>query len=160
MKEAILKDFRKLREEGLIKDDFSSYEELLDVLSEMFANQYEGYSDAQEAFDDLNDYLEGKLNEHCGVYTLGTEEWHIKIDVKEPEKLNALMKQWGEYYGSVSDADDLASSMEHRVMKDMSNVGCDVHNALAMLCSEVFDEYDSSIYADIGESNPRIDFLL
>lgn len=162
-REAILKDFKKLREDGLIKEDFTNYKELLDVLSEIFAHQYEEYSDAQDAFDDLNDYLDGKLNQHRGVYTLGTEEWRIKIDVKEPEKLNDLMEQWGKCYGSVSDADDLASSIEHRVMKDMSNAGCDVYNALDMICSEVFDEVDnidSFIYVDMGEPSPRIDFLI
>lgn len=37
-KDVILRDFLKLKEEGLIKENFSTYEELLDVLSEMFSN--------------------------------------------------------------------------------------------------------------------------
>lgn len=45
-KNFILNDFLKLKEDGVIKEMFSTYEELLDVLSEMFSDMYHRSSDA------------------------------------------------------------------------------------------------------------------
>lgn len=158
-KELIMQDFKKLREEGVLTKDFNTYEELLEVLSEMFTDVYYHNSDAQEAFDELDDELDGLLNKHTGVYYLGTNEWSIELDTRDDTKIKELIKEWNSYYGSnIESIEDLTSAIEHRVCKDMSNAGCDVFNALAMLCNDVFSEPDIAI-VDIGDENPRIEFL-
>ena len=159
-KQLILKEFLKLKNEGVITEDFSTYEELLDVLSEKFSENYDSSSDAQEAFDDLDDELDGILNKFSGVYSLGTKEWSIHCSSEaSKDAIEELISKWNSYYAyEVTDVDELCSAIEHRVLKDMCNCGCDVHNALAMLCNDVFGE-DDLIYVDIGESNPRISFL-
>lgn len=159
-KEMIFNDFLKLKEEGVLDEKFSTYDELLAVLSEMFQDKYSKYPDAQEAFDDLDDDLNGLLTKNCGVYSLGTKEWEIKIEQMNEKTKEKHIKDWNEYYGSeIKDLDDLADSITHRVMKDMSNAGCDVYNALAMIIDDVFGE-TNLIYVDLGEENPRIEFLL
>lgn len=156
----ILKDFLKLKEEGVIREDFSSIDELEDVLSQMFSDEYDRASDAQEAFDDLNDELNGLLNKHCAVYCLGTKEWSIICSSEASEELiKKSIDEWNDYYDkNVADIDDLCSSINVRVMKDMSNCGCDVYNALAMICDDVFGD-ENPFYVDCGEPNPRISFL-
>lgn len=159
-KNTILKDFLELKKEGIIEEPFSNYEELLDVLSNMFEEEYEKYSDAQEAYDNIDDTLNGLLNKHCGVYTLGSKEWEIICSNEATqETINNMITDWNEYYGtSISDINDLCGSVTHRVMKDMSNAGCDVYNALAMICNDVFTG-KNALSVDIGELNPRIYFL-
>lgn len=159
-KDVVLKEFLELKERGLIKDSFSTYEELLDVLSDMFTNEYEHSDDAQDAYNDLDDALENKISKFCGVYTLGSEEWDIcfneNISIEEKE---TALNQWNEYYCSDnSSIDDLTSSIIHRVMKDMCNCGCDVYNALSMIIDDVF-EGKELFFVNIGELNPRIDFM-
>lgn len=159
-KDVILRDFLKLKEEGLIKENFSTYEELLDVLSEMFSNCQEDSTDAQEACNDLNDYLEGVLYKHCAIYTLGEEDWIIDYSDEFKEKsVKDIIKEWNSFYEeNLSDIDDVCDSITHKVMDTMSNAGCDVLNALKSVCDEVFgDEYP--FYVDMGELNPRISFL-
>ena len=159
-KDCILKDFLKLKKDGIIKESFSTYEELLNVLSDMFSDIYNKSSDAQEAFDDLNDNLDGFLNKHCGVYTLGIQEWTIKIYTEASnETIEQSIQDWNSYYcDSLSSIDELCDSITHRIIKDMSNCGCDVYNALTMLCEDVFGE-SHPFFVDLGEENPRISFL-
>lgn len=159
-KNFILNDFLKLKEDGVIKEMFSTYEELLDVLSEMFSDMYHRSSDAQEAFDDLNDNLDGLLNKHCGVYTLGTKEWSITSSLEASDSVVAKsIQDWNDYYGAnLKSIDEVCDAIDHRVMKDMSNCGCDVHNALAMLCEDVFGG-EHPFFVDLGEEDPRISFL-
>lgn len=158
-KNAIMNDFMKAKEEGLIEDNFNTYEELLDVLSEMFSDIYDKSSDAQEAFDDLDYELDGLLNKNCAVYTLGTKEWEIMCSAEASEDIiKQSINEWNQNYSNVEDINDLCDSITHRILKDMSNCGCDVHNALAMICNEVFTNEDI-FYIDLGEENPRISFL-
>lgn len=159
-KNFILNDFLKLKEDGVIKKPFSTYEELLDVLSEMFSYVYDRSSDAQEAFDDLNNDLDGLLNKHYGVYTLGTKEWNISSSLEASDVAIAQsIQDWNDYYGSnLKSIDEVCDAIDRRVMKDMSNCGCDVHNALAMLCVDVFTE-EHPFFVDLGEEDPRISFL-
>lgn len=159
-KNNILKDFLKLKEDGVIEKSFSTYEELLDVLSEMFSDIYDRSSDAQEAFDDLDYDLDGLLNKYCGVYTLGTKEWTINSSIDASDEIiKQAIQDWNSYYrDSLSTIDELCDGITHRVMKDMSNCGCDVHNALAMLCDDVFSQ-EHPFFVDLGEEDPRISFL-
>lgn len=158
-KEKILKDFLKLKKEGLIEENFSSFDELVQVLSDMFEDMYSKYSDAQEAYCDLDDDLDNCLSKNGAVYCLGTKEWEVKIDNIDEKAKEQLYKNWNDYYNSeINDIDDLVSAISHRIMKDMSNAGCDVHNALAMIINDVFGECNC-IYVDIGEESPRIEFL-
>lgn len=159
----ILKDFLKLKKKGVIREDFSSIDELEDVLSQMFSDEYDRASDAQEAFDDLNDELNGLLNKHCAVYCLGTKEWSIVCSSEASEELiKKSIDKWNDYYGkNVANIDGLCSSINFRVMNDMSNCGCDAYNALSMICDDVFafDSENNPFYVDCGEPNPRISFL-
>lgn len=159
----ILKDFLKLKEEGVIREDFSSIDELEYVLSQMFSDEYDRASDAQEAFDDLNNELDGLLYEHGAVYHLGDKEWEIVCSSEVSEEvIEKIINQWNNYYGKdISDINDLCSAIEYRVTKDMGNCGCDAYNALSMICDDVFafDSENNPFYVDCGESNLRISFL-
>ena len=159
-KNVIVEDFKKLSEGGIIERMFSSYDELLDVLSEMFSDEYEKESDAQDAFNNLDEELGGLLGKYCAVYTLGTKEWVIECsgDVSK-EKIEEVIASWNDYYDdNLADINDLCDSITHRVMKDMSNCGCDVYNALSALCDDVFGD-GHPFYVDLGDENPRISFL-
>ena len=159
----ILKDFLKLKGKGIIIEDFSSIDELENVLSQMFSDEYDKVSDAQEAFDNLDDELNGLLNEHCAVYHLGIKEWSIVCSSEASEELiKKSINQWNDYYDkNISDIDELCSAIEYRVTKDMCNCGCDAYNALSMICDDVFalDSENNPFYVDCGESNLRISFL-
>lgn len=159
----ILKDFLKLKEEGVIREDFSSIDELEDVLSQMFSDEYDRASDAQEAFNNLNDELNGLLNKHCAVYCLGTKEGSIVCSSEASEELiEKSINEWNDYYDeNISDIDELCSVIEHRVTEGKCNCGCDAYNALSMICDDVFafDNKNNPFYVDCGEPNPRISFL-
>lgn len=159
-KNAILNDFLKLKEEGVIVDSFSTFDELLDVLSDMFAEEVEDSSDAQEAYDNLNDALGGIIEKHCGVYSLGTKDWSIECSTDNSKELiSQLIQKWNDYYDDkITDIDELCSSLTRRVGKDMCNAGCDVHNALSMISDDVFVG-KHPFFVELGEKNPRISFL-
>lgn len=156
----ILNDFLQLKEDGVITEQFATYEELLDVLSGRFSDIYDNSDDAQKAFDDLDDSLNGYLTKHCGVYSLGTEEWDICFSTEaSDELLSKVIQDWNNYYtDNISTIHELCSSVYRRVRKDMSNCGCDVHNALSMLGDDVFST-EHPFYVELGEENPRISFL-
>lgn len=162
-KELILKDFLKLQKEtGVMKEHIiTTYEELLNALSEEFAEEYDGCSDAQDAFDNLNDYLDNFLGDHAGMYSLGTKDWSIECYSNATKELKeGAINQWNSYYSSnITDINDLTSAASHRLSKDMSNCGCDIHTAFAMLCDDVFAD-EHPLFVDLGESNPRISFLI
>ena len=159
-KNNIVSDFLKLREEGIIKENFSTYNELLDVLSQMFSDEYDNLPDAQEAFNSLDNQLNGLLNKYYGVYSLGTKEWEILCSSEASNELiNQSINEWDDYYNTkITNIDCICDSIASKVMDDMSNCGCDVHNALSMICDDVFSG-ENPFFVDCGEENPRISFL-
>lgn len=160
-KELILKEFLKLQKEtGVMKEyTITTYEELLNALSEEFAEEYDGSPDAQDAYDNLNDYLDNFLEDHAGMYSLGTKDWSIECySNASKEIIESAINQWNQsYLSNIKDIDDLTSAITHDIMDTMSNVGCDVHNAFAIICEETFEE-KHPLFIDLGEPNPRIDF--
>lgn len=160
-KELILQDFLKLQRETEVLKEYiiTNYEELLSALSEEFAEEYDSCDDAQDAFDNLNDYLSNFLIKHGARYFLGTQEW--AIDYKEnasKDIIESAINEWNGYYSaSLKDIDDLTSAINHQVLKDMSYCQYDVHTAFAELCEDIFKK-KHPLFVNIGESNPRIDF--
>ena len=159
-KDVILKEFLELKKDGGINEKFSSFEELVNVLSQMFEEEYESSSDAQEAYNCLNDNLEGLLGKHCAVYKLGTEEWSIDCDSKATkESIKNVITKWNDYYGSKNTTiEGVCDAITHKVMKTTSNYGCDAHNALFEICLDVFED-GHPFFVNIGDENPRIEFL-
>lgn len=159
-KNVVLNDFLKLKEEGVIVDEFTTFDELVDVLSHMFVEEFENSSDAQDAFDNLNDTLGGIIKKHSGVYSLGTKDWSIEYYTDAPKELIAqLIEKWNKYYDTkITVIAELCDSLTRRVEKDMCNSGCDVHNALAFISDDVFAD-KHPFYVELGEDNPRITFL-
>ena len=141
------------------EEKFSDFDELLEFLSNEFANEYENCDDAQKAYNNVNDKYDGLLGEYF-VYTLGTESW--RITTQEGAELNDLLEAielWNNYYGSdVKDIEDFCSELENRIYKDMSNAGCDVFNALTMIADDVGFDKDL-ILIDLGELDPKIELL-
>lgn len=160
LKETALKDFKELLEEGILTQNFDDISDLEAILSEMFEEKMEYHTDAQEAYDDLDMELNNKLSKYF-VYTLGTQPWSVQAHKTVGENFEKYSAQWKEYYstkGSFNNFDDLCSTIEHRVMKDMSNCGCDCKTALSNLCDDVFDD-EHPFYIDLGDNEPKISFL-
>lgn len=159
-KEMAIKDFKKLLLNGTLEKDFETIEELEDILSELFAEKLDYHIDAQEAYDDLDSDLDKYLSKYF-CYRLGTSDWTVNAHYEGNNDFDKYSKQWSEYYSlseDIIDYDDLCSSIEHRVRKDMSNVGCDCKTALSLICDDIFVD-GHPFYIDLGEENPRILYL-
>ena len=112
--------------------DFSTKEEFLTYLSDKFKSILENSDDAQEAFDLLDNDYSYYLSALGCVYSLfDGENW--KINIKEELldfiSLDEFSNEWNEKVNSI---EDVESILTHKVMNTMSNVGCDVYNALSL----------------------------
>lgn len=112
--------------------DFSSKEEFLSYLTDKFKSILENSDDAQEAFDLLDNDYSYYLSALGCVYSLfDGKNW--KINIKEELldfiSLDEFSKKWNEKVNSI---EDVESILTHKVMNTMSNVGCDVYNALKL----------------------------
>lgn len=157
--EIIMKDFLELKEKGFIEGEFNNISELCDLLSDLLCIIYEEQNDLQSAFNMLNLILGGLINKHQCVYTVGTKPWEILYNEDQPDDvLRDALNKWNEYYDDNNETiDDLCSSVMHRLLDTMSNVGCDVFNALKMILDDI-DVKDNIIIISYGELNPRISF--
>lgn len=160
-KDLILKNFLQLQEEANIMKQHSitNYSQLLDVLSKEFEKTYDSCSDAQEAYDKLNSALNNFLENHCGMYSLGTKDWTIECySNATKEVIEDTINNWNNHNSSnITNINTLISALTTDVTDTMSNCGCDVHNAFATICNEFFEE-NHPLFIDLGEPNPRIDF--
>lgn len=112
--------------------DFSTKEEFLTYLSDKFKSILENSDDAQEAFNLLdNDYSYYLSSLGCVYSLFDGENWQINIkeDLLDFISLNEFSNEWNEKVNSI---EDVESILTHKVMNTMSNVGCDVYNALKL----------------------------
>ncbi|MGU8836345.1 hypothetical protein ACV3UL_18935 [Clostridium perfringens] len=150
----IVRDF----EQTLVRD-FRDMSELEVFLSERFEEILDKSSDAQDAFNDLNDEVSGLLNKHGFVYYLGTAEWFVTCDKLSDVDSKKLIKEWNNFYTDrkVNTLEELFDSLESVVRDTMCNAGCDAKNALNSVCEEVFE--NPQFYIDCGDGEPHIEFL-
>lgn len=130
--------------------DFSSKEEFLSYLSDKFKSILENSDDAQEAFDLLdNDYSYYLSTLGCVYSLFDGKNW--KINIKEELldfiSLDEFSKEWNEKVNSI---EDVESILTHKIMNTMSNVGCDVYNALNLELEDFPNEISNyiSIYSN------------
>lgn len=139
-----------------------SIEELLDILSEEFASNYDRIGDAQLAFDTLEDENKELMKDICFLYNLsGDSSWSITTgDGYKEENLDKYIKAIRECYDdeSIETLQDVLWKIEHRVDKDMCNAGCDMFTALDMILTEDLDLGDDDVFViDGADEEPRIE---
>lgn len=130
--------------------DFSSKEEFLSYLTDKFKSILENSDDAQEAFNLLDNDYSYYLSALGCVYSLfDGENWQINIkeDLLDFISLNEFSNEWNEKVNSI---EDVESILTHKVMNTMSNVGCDVYNALKLELEDFPNEISNyiSIYSN------------
>lgn len=153
MKETALKECNEV-----LNTELTSINELEEMLSEKFQKLYEENEEAQVAFNELDEELGGLLGKYF-VYTLSAdgEMWSVGIgEGYEASKLSEYLTTFKEYYNEdVQTIEDCTSKLEYRVMKDMSNAGCDAFTALSMILEEDLGLED--VFVIVGaDSEPRI----
>ena len=136
--------------------------DVLDILSDEFADAYNRIGDAQQAFDTVMDENKALAEGIAFVYTLsGDASWYVTrgsgyVEAKKAEYVLLVNETYDE------DAEDFGEALgviEHRVRKDMSNAGCDASNALNMILEEdLGQDLDSPIFRIEGvDEDPRIE---
>lgn len=141
---------------NVLGQSFSTMEDALEYLSEMFQKEYDTFGDAQEAFNSLDNDLKGYLGAHF-VYVLGTQERYVDAVCVSDE--SGYITEWNLFYSSdIKDWQSLLSDIENKVEDAMCNCGCDAKNALASICSEIFGE-TYPFFIECGDIDPRIDLL-
>lgn len=125
---------------SVYQDNIKSVTEILDILSESFQEHYDILSDAQDAYNATDDDFKEIMSECCFVYSLsGSENWNISTGFDYDEsQLSNYIKIVRENYNdaNIKTLDDILDKIERQVEKTMSNVGCDMYNALTMILDE------------------------
>ena len=137
-------------------------EDLLDILSEEFASNYDRIGDAQSAFDTLEDENKELMKDICFLYNLsGDSSWSITTgDGYKEENLDKYIEAVRECYDdeSIKTLQDVLCTIERRVDKDMCNAGCDMFTALDTILSEDLDLEDDDVFViDGADEEPRIE---
>lgn len=120
-------------------EHFKSIEDVEQYLTDKFQNYIDKSEDIQLAYNDMNEDMNGFLNKYFVYSISGDGCWSISTSENyKIEDLHELLSNWNSYYeDSLTSLDELMSSIERRVEKDMDNVGCDPFNALNMLSADV-----------------------
>lgn len=143
MNETMLNKFNET-----MNGNFNDVEELEEKLNEMYLEEVDKADDLQVAFDNLNDRIGSNLlaNYYCYCASDGGE-WTISISDKfSQEMLQAFIDDgW-----DVSDADELASEIEGKVMDTECNVGCDAYTALDLEMEDFPLGYDWEEYIQVS----------
>lgn len=149
----------------LYKNQVESIEDVLDILSEEFTENYDRLGDAQLAYDTLEDEHKEFMtySDSCFfVYSLsGGSCWSVSTGSGYDEnKLDEYIKEVKSHYlyEDVENLDDILCSMERQIGKDMSNAGYDMHTALKMILEEDFDFGGDNVFVIEGaDEEPRIE---
>lgn len=139
--------------------DFSSKEEFLSYLSDKFKSILENSDDAQEAFNLLDNDYSYYLSALGCVYSLfDGENWQINIkeDLLDFISLNEFSNEWNEKVNSI---EDVESILTHKVMNTMSNVGCDVYNALKLELEDFPNEISNYISISSNGEGAKIELV-
>lgn len=139
--------------------DFSTKEEFLTYLSDKFKSILENSDDAQEAFNLLDNDYSYYLSALGCVYSLfDGENWQINIkeDLLDFISLNEFSNEWNEKVNSI---EDVESILTHKVMNTMSNVGCDVYNALKLELEDFPNEISNYISISSNGEGAKIELV-
>ena len=145
----------------IYKANTKNLEEVLDILSEEFANNYKLLGDGQDAYDLLEDENKEFMNKFGFVYTLFKGgSWSISIsdDFKEGDVENYI-NTINEYYQvNISTLPEAIDLIKIDIFKTMSNASCDAFTALNLILEEIFNGDD--IFKLTNKNiEPRIDIL-
>ena len=139
-------------------NEFENLEALESHLSGRFSDILDSSEDAQYAYDELNDELDGLLGAHfCYTLSEDGETWSVETgEAFEESRLSEYLADFNDVYESNHDSiDDMTSTLERRVSKDMSNAGIDAKNALRLILEN--DLFRPGLFAIIGaDALPRI----
>ena len=144
----------------LTGQSFETKEEFLDYLSNEFISKLEDYEDAQEAFNALDDDYSHYLSILGCVYSLfGGDDWEINVDDNvfntcSIEKFQEILDD-----KSLKTTSNIASKLTSKVMKIMSNVGCDVYNALKLQLDDFEEDLNDLIIVYSNGEGARIEII-
>lgn len=145
----------------IYKANTKDLEEILDILSEEFANNYKLLGDGQDAYNLLEDENREFMSEFAFVYTLfGGKSWDISLsdDFKEEETQNYIDTIKKHYRADINTLEEAIDLINIDISKTISNAGCDVFSALNLILEDIFNGLNvfkiTNRYIE-----PRIDIL-
>lgn len=141
----------------LLGSEYETEEDALEFLSERFSKHYEKFDDGQLAYNYLDNEYSNYLSILGLVYSLfDGESWHISIN--EDCSLEELKTCFSDE--NISDFEDIEDLLERKVMKTMSNAGCDVFSALSLELEEIsIDRVEELIKVIPEDINPIVEFM-
>lgn len=140
--------------------NFETKEEFLEYLSTAFEEKLDKFDDAQQAFNDLNNDYSNYLDILGCVYSIfNGEDWNIIGDEKVLNKISITEFKKILEDEKIESISDIEANLTNRIMKNMSNCGIDVYNALKLELEELDDRMFSyfSVYSN-GEG-PKIELI-
>lgn len=126
----------------LYNADIKSVSEVLDILSDEFAEKYSILSDGQTAYDELYDEHEELMEGYCFVYSLtGGDGWSLEMGSDyNPNNDEEYIKAAKEAYSHdrIEDIGDVLDAITRDIDRTMCNCGCDMFTAFNMILEEDF----------------------
>lgn len=142
MKELQQQALSKINENLKEDERFLSYQEMINSLNANLQEHADRLGDVQEAYDLLDEEYDNNLSQFFVFYS-SDGPWGVTYDSDDvsEERKNEILDSIRTYYSvELEDLDAATSFLEHRVSKDMSNIGCDPNTALSSILSEVDGE--------------------
>lgn len=151
----IIQEFEKV-----IGIKISDKEELENYLTDKFQNYVKNSEDIQEAFDTMDIELNKLLGKYC-CYSISKNKdgWRVAASKNyTKDSLPKILNNWNKYNNSnIDDLDEILGSLEFKMMKYMSNIGCDAFNALSMILKEV--KLENYFFIDNVSDSPSINLI-
>lgn len=155
-KQLIIEEF-----ESKLGVKFNNSKELEELLSEKFREAMENNVDAQLAFNELDSEVSGLLNKYCCYYlTDNGVSWSVDTgDLFNNSNIELYLSKFkDEYNEEFKSIEDMTSKLENKVLKDMSNAGCDCKSALRMILEEDLDLV--GVFSIVGaDAEPTIELI-
>ena len=145
---------------NLTGQNFETKEEFLNYLSNEFNSKLEETEDAQDAFNNLDDDYSNYLSSIGCVYSLfDGQDWEINVDdnIFNTCSLETFQNVLND--NSLKTIDNIASKLTSNVMNIMSNVGCDVFNALKLQLDDFDENLEDLIIVYSNGDGPKIELV-
>lgn len=146
------------------ENNVSSINEVLNILSKSFQENYNKLGDAQDAYDVVAEEYGDILKEACFVYNLsGSNVWDVSTgrgydENQLPRYLDIIKSCYTDK--KIKTLNDILSSIQKDVEKTMSNVGCDMFTALNLILEEDLYQLNSDVFViSNADCEPRIEIL-
>ena len=126
----------------LYNADIKSVSEVLDILSDEFAEKYSMLLDGQAAYDELYDEHKELMKGYCFVYSLtGGDGWRLEVGSgydsnNDGEYIREAKEVYS--YDKIEDIDDVLDAIIRDIDRTMCNGGCDMFTAFNMILEEDF----------------------